>query len=383
MSTHPQRTIPRRPIADRVVSRFPLVCRPRLTCPDLETRIEEVQRYADDCIARAEPEERQHRACVVWNLAALIAADCGMPSLAASLCERQFRIFRSAWPVTGRTAIASLQPLVNLARLTHRADDPHGAYEALHAMNHAVHHGGSAMVHGTAISFDRFVAAPADREDATTWFRAIMLEDGTRLLAATSQWTKAAAHAAQYDNAGELLHEARQTEVIGSLYSGHIGSARAALETTVLTEPWERAVAACLRSCIDLHTNQLTPEDVAQTLTLVRHAQESSEPDTAHFRLRLGLTAVDLAAELRPGHAKALCSELIQNAADSEDAFTAREVLRHHTARGQIAPGEREALNTLVRRAGLGRGSIPPPLLADLLAAVQSAERVLSRTLRP
>ncbi|MDX3715772.1 MULTISPECIES: hypothetical protein [Streptomyces] len=146
------------------------------------------------------------------------------------------------------------------------------------------------VIHGTAISFDRIVAAPSDRLDATTWLRAIMLEDGTRLLAATGQWTKAAAHAALYDDASAHLREARQTQVIESLYSGRTDSARAALETSVITEPWERAVAACLRNCIDLHINQLTPAGVAQTLRLVRHAQQSSEPDTAYFRLRLALT---------------------------------------------------------------------------------------------
>ncbi|PIM71231.1 hypothetical protein CTU88_13845 [Streptomyces sp. JV178] len=305
------------------------------------------------CMTRSEPDERQRRACVVGNLAALIAADCGMSSLAVSLCERQFRIFRSAWPVTGRAAIASLQPLVNLVRLTHRAGDPHGAYEALHAINHAVRHGGSALIHGTAISFDGFVATPSDRLNATTWLRAIMLEDGTRLLAATGQWTKAAAHAALYDDASAHLREARQTQVIESLYSGHTDSARAALETSVITEPWERAVTACLRNCIDLHINQLTPAGVAQTLTLVRHAQQSSEPDTAHFRLRLALTAVDLAAAMCPEQAKTLYSDLIRNAADSEDAFAAREVLRHNTTRGQTAPADREALNMLIRKAGL------------------------------
>lgn len=318
---------------------------------------------------------------MVWNLAALIAADCGMPSLAASLCERQFRIIHAAWPVTGRTAIASLQPLVNLARLTHRAGDPHRAYQALHTMNLAVHHGGNALVHGTAISFDRFVATHSDRQDAVRWLRAIMLEDGTRLLATTSQWTRAAAHAALYDNATERLHEARQAQVVASLHDGHTGSALAALETSVITEPWERAVAACLRSYIDLHTNQLTPEGVTQALATVRHAWQSPDQDVAHFRFRLGLTAVDLATEMCPGQAEALCSELIRNAAESEDAFAAREVLRHNTARAQMTLTESETLNTLVRRAALGRGSIPPPLLADLVAAVESAESVLSRTL--
>ncbi|MFF4508989.1 hypothetical protein [Streptomyces sp. NPDC001401] len=319
---------------------------------------------------------------MVWNLAALIAADCGMPSLAASLCERQFHIFHAAWPVTGRTAIASLQPLVNLARLTHRAGDPHDAYQALCTMNHAVHHGGNALIHGAAISFDHFVATHADRHEAATWLRAIMLEDGTRLLATTGHWTRAAEHAALYDDASEHLRESRQTRIIGNLYNGHTGSALATLEASVTTDPWERAVAACLRSYIDLHTNQLTPQGIARALEMVRHARQSPGQDTTHFHFRLGLTAVDLATETCPGHAEALCAELIRDAAESGDAFAAREVLRHNTAREQMTPAERETLNTLVHRSGLGHGSLPPPLLTDLLAAVESTEDVLIRTLR-
>lgn len=101
----------------------------------------------------------------------------------------------------------------------------------------------------------------------------------------------------------------------------------------------------------------------------------------AHFHLPLGLTAVGLATETCPGQAEALCSELIRAAAESEDAFAAGRS-RHNAARGQMAPTESETLNTLVRRAGLVRGSIPPPLLADLLAPVESTEDVLIRALR-
>jgi hypothetical protein len=120
-STHPD-------AADRLASRFPLVRRARLTCPDLETRIAEVRRYAHHAQHHEEPSDQLHCACAVWNLAALIASDCGMPTLAADLCERQFRIFHAAWPLAARATIASLQPLVNLARLTHRSGDPHAAY---------------------------------------------------------------------------------------------------------------------------------------------------------------------------------------------------------------------------------------------------------------
>ncbi|MGG2460142.1 hypothetical protein ACO0M4_10030 [Streptomyces sp. RGM 3693] len=318
---------------------------------------------------------------MVWNLAALIAADCGMPDLAASLCERQFHIFQAAWPVTDREAIASLQPLVNLARLTHRAGDPHGAYEALCAMNHAVHHGGNALVRGMTISFDHFVATHADRQVAAAWLRAIMLEEGTRLLATTGQWTKAAAHAARYDDDSERLRESRQTQIIGHLHNGHTASALATLEASVTTEPWEQAVAACLRSYIDLRTNQLAPKGVARALATVRHARKLPDRDTVYFHFRLGLAAVDLATEACPAPAQALCAELIRAATESEDAFAAREALRHNTAREQMTPTESETLNTLVRRAGLRRGSIPPPLLTGLLAAVESTENVLLRAL--
>jgi len=109
--------------ADRAMARFPLVLQGRRRCADLDTRVHEVREFADSCHKPASPEDRIDRTCTAWNLSALIAADCGMPALAVELCERQFQIFQAAWPVSGRTAIASLQPLVNLARLTGRAGD--------------------------------------------------------------------------------------------------------------------------------------------------------------------------------------------------------------------------------------------------------------------
>lgn len=304
-----------------------------------------------------------------------------MPGLAADLCKREFRIFHAAWPLTGRMTTASLQPLVNLTRLTHRAGDSGSAYQALHALNHAVHHSGGALIHGTPISFDHFVATSADRREAAVWLRALLLEDGTRLLAVTGQWTRAAAHAAMYDDASERLYEARQTRIVAQLHEGHTEAALTLLETSVTTEPWEQAVAAYLHSYSDLRTHRLTAEGVATTLAAVRHARQSVDRNTTLFRLRLALITVDLAAEMSPGPAEALCGELIRDAAESEDAVAARVVLRHEAARAQMTPTGTQALETLVLKAGLDRGAIPAPLLTDLMASVEIAETVLARTL--
>ncbi|WP_308288460.1 thiopeptide-type bacteriocin biosynthesis protein [Streptomyces macrolidinus] len=370
-------------VADRVASRFPLVCRPHLTCPDLEARIAEARGYARASQGQVEQEAQVERACAAWNLAALIAADCGMPGLAADLCTHQFRILQAAWPVSGRTAIASLQPLVNLARLTHRAGDAEGAYQALHSLDHAVHHGGDAFVHGTSLSFDNFVESGADRREAARWLRALLREDSTRLLVATGQWAKAASHAAMYDDSGERLHEARQTRIIAHLQDDQADSALTLLEASTITEPWEQAVAAVLRCYIDQRTHRRTTEGATTALAAVRHARESRDPDTALFLLRLALIAADLTAGTSPGDAAALRTELIHDTAESEDAFAARELLRHKDTRTQMTRTDEQTLNILVRKAGLGRGAIPTTLLSDLVGAAEAAETTLVRILGP
>ncbi len=87
----------------------------------------------------------------------------------------------------GRTAIASLQPLVNLARLTGRAGDPEGAQRRFDGISRAAHNGGSATVHATSVSFDGFTATDSDRSKVSPWLRALLREDNTRALAAQPQ----------------------------------------------------------------------------------------------------------------------------------------------------------------------------------------------------
>ncbi|MEO3861334.1 thiopeptide-type bacteriocin biosynthesis protein [Acrocarpospora sp. B8E8] len=369
------------PDLSRAVARFPLVRQTRLGCPDLATRVRDVHDYATSCHQPAEPEDRIDRACTAWNLAALIAADCAMPALAVELCERQFRLFQAAWPVSGRTAIASLQPLVNLARLDIRAGAPEGAYRALDQIYHAVHHGGSADIHGMSISFDGFTAGNADRAKVSPWLWDLLLQDGTRALVAAGQWAKAATHAARYDHAAEQLRESRQADIITRVLDGRIHSALALIDDTVTTQPWEQAVAGCLRTFARLKAAGPAPEDLTRTLAAVRLARQQPDRKTTLFRIRLGLTAVDLAAGPYQVQADPLCAEMIEEAEQSGDAYVAREVLGHPACRTRMTSGQRRDLIALVERAGLGQGTIPQLLLADLAASVEAAGAVLAQAL--
>ncbi|MFI6098165.1 thiopeptide-type bacteriocin biosynthesis protein [Lentzea sp. NPDC051213] len=367
--------------ADLAMRRFPLVLQGRRRCADLEARVREVREFADTCQNPAEPEDRIDRACSVWNLAALVAADCGMPDLAVELCERQFQIFHAAWPVSGRTAIASLQPLVNLARLTTRAGDPEGAYRALHAIDQAARHGGNATIHGTSVPFDEFIAADGDRSKLDPWLQVLLREDGTRALTAAGKWTEATEHAEQHDEAEELLRESRQTRVIAYVSSGRVDDALRLIDASVMTEPREYALAACLRSYAHLKGGCLSVDDLTATLAAVRLARKPSDGSTTLFRIRLGLTALDLCVEAQQVEAGPLCAELIEDAERSTDAYAAREVVNHPICRTKMTADQAETLKGLMDRAGLDAGSIPKSLLGALMASVETAGTVLAQTL--
>lgn len=367
--------------ADRAVTRFPLVFQGRRRCADLDTRVREVRTFADSCHTPSVPEDRIDRACSAWNLAALLAADCGMADLAAELCQHQFQLFQAAWPVSGRTAIASLQPLVNLARLTNRTGDHERAYRELDAINQAVRHGGDAVIHDRTVSFDGFTTAENNWSIVDKWLRSLLREEGTRALAAAGHWDKAAAHAAHYDDAAEQLREARQTSIIAHVLNGHTSTALTLIDTSVLRHPWEHAVAACLRSYTDIKAQRPDTGNLAAMLTAVQHARQHSDRATTLFRIRLGLTAIDLSAGRLAREADLVCAELIDEAQRSTDAFAAREILDHPPCRIHLPPAQAAGLTALVDRAQLSAGALPQSVLSHLMTSVHIASTVLAHSL--
>jgi thiopeptide-type bacteriocin biosynthesis protein len=367
----------------RIAARFPLIARPRLTCPDLTTRVTEAAGYVQDSLTQTRPIDRIERACSGWNLAALIAADSGLPDLAADMCRQQFEIFRTRWPLRGDTAIGSLQPLVNLARLAGRAGDPHAAYQTLIDLDRAVRHSsGDVQIHGTRVSLDGFTRSETDRVKAVKWLRILLCQDVTRAVAGTGDWRLAADYAKSFDDEPDRLYESRQAHTIARIHEGHPDSALALLDTTVISEVWERAVAACLCAYAHLYDGSLDLETVEATAALVRRVRSSSAaPDTAMFRIRLGLTAVDLAASAGHAQADPLCHEMIHDAVESTDAFVAREVLHHPECQARMSATQTVVLSDVIRHAALGRRAIPQPDLAVLTRAVGVAQAVLVEAL--
>jgi hypothetical protein len=117
-----------------------------------------------------------------------------------------------------------------------------------------------AEVHGRSFTLGGLMADAA----VATWFRDVLLHDRTRALAATGHWDKAAGHAAQYDGHPGRLHGARQARIIAFVTGGDGEGALALIDESIRTEPWEHAVAACLRAWAHLATGCLIPHRLAR-----------------------------------------------------------------------------------------------------------------------
>ncbi|MFA1546165.1 thiopeptide-type bacteriocin biosynthesis protein [Actinomadura chokoriensis] len=360
----------------RIAGRFPLIIQARPRGTRLHDRVRQVRDCAATCTESTQAEEKIDLACTAWNLAALIAADCALTDLATELCERQFQIFRSAWPLSGRTAIAALQPIVNLARLDLRARNPERAYQTLLQLHRAIQHGGDVDVRGTPIRFDGFTTSAAARANVAPWLRTVLREDGTRALVAAQQWQRAARNAAEHAVPGGGIDEATQMTIISQTMDGHFDAAYATFSTAGLSTPWDQATVHCLRAFVDIACGRPDRSLLPPLLITARHTVHRPDRKRATTQIRLGLAAVDLSFELDPAQSKLLYAEVAETASGSGDAFAAREVLKHPQKEG-LSSAQSTALTALVERAGLGRAKIPPDLLDELTDSVETAGQVL------
>lgn len=356
--------------ASQATGRFPLVCRPYLNYPSFTARIEELHLCADKSTQAGPLNDRINAACATWNLSALIASDCGLPDLAADLCLRQLRLFQAAWPVVGDTAIAALQPMVNLIRLTARSGNPDTAYQDLTDLHQAVHHGGTVTLHGHRFDLTQFTT-PATVRRIQPWLRFLMTDDGTRLLAATGQWTKAAQHATAYDAEPARLFDSRQARIVAAWHANDPDTADALLDEAQITEPWEAAVQQLLRygtASIAGHARHgLFPTVLNATKTVV----QTTAPHTRMFRVRLVRTVRTLAPTNPHGLTEPLCQAVADETEAAGDAFAAREILRSPSL--MVKDRQRRNLETLVHNAGLGRGTLPEPALTTMNNALATA----------
>ncbi|CCK32118.1 hypothetical protein BN159_7739 [Streptomyces davaonensis JCM 4913] len=362
----------------RFTQRLPLVSRRHLVYPSFATRVEEVHTCAEKSAQEGPLLDRINLACATWNLSALIASDCGMTDLATDLCLRQLCLFQAAWPVTGDTAIAALQPIVNLVRLTARAGDPHAAYQQLMSVHRAVHNGGTVSVHGHLLDLTGFTTH-ATLDHIQPWLNALLLEDGTRFLVATGQWAQAAEHAAAYDKAAERLHDSRQARVMASVHTADPNAANSLIETAMITEPWEKAVAQLLRRYADYMTGRATPEGFTAVTRAVQSALAPAPPHLRMFRVKLVLAAIDLASQGCEAEVQVLHNAIVSDTVQASDAYAAREILRHPVP--SASGRSRHELEEIVHAGGLGRGTLSKSVQSTLMRAVHTAGASLTQCL--
>jgi hypothetical protein len=361
----------------QIARRFPLVARTRPACQPLSQRVTDVRQLAQTAGETAT--SPLSMAAEAHNKAALIASDCGLPALARDLCWRQFAVYQRATPLTAGAAQLGLQPVVNLARLLIRGGDADGAYRLLDTIYHAVRTRASAVVDGQSITFTDFTASDEDHRALCQWLWTVLLADGTRALAGAGQWDQALAHATQHRGVGARLLDGRQVAVLARCSAGSPDAALAILSQSVISAPWEQAVAACLMVLCLRFGNR--PADAAITAMVELYPEVEPAPGLLAFRTHLGLTVIDLAGGTgHPGGAQAAAG-MVGEAVAAGDGYAARDILAHPECRSRLTETEKRALTAALRSSGLGRGTVPAHLMGDLMWAVETSETAIARNL--
>ncbi|WP_433616934.1 hypothetical protein ACQP2P_16300 [Dactylosporangium sp. CA-139114] len=263
--------------------------------------------------------------------------------------------------------------MINLARLHTHAGDGTTAYQLLHALFQAVQARTPTMVDADVRLDGAQLVNDADHPELTQWLWTMLLADGTRALARAGRWDEAAQHAEQHHGVGTRLFDGRQVAIIAA----HPQTALAMLHATDTPTPWERAVAACLTAACSIRLQQDTDAAVAAMIDAYHAAAlETTDPV---FQTRLALTVTAYAA----GHTTEapLVTQVQRTAQDTTDAYIARDIL----TTAHLLPLTASTIDRLadtVRRAGLGTGTVPQPLLDRLLHATEHAERLITTAAR-
>ncbi|GAA2459472.1 hypothetical protein [Streptomyces macrosporus] len=198
-----------------------------------------------DLADQAARQSDQGPASAVYNQAALLASDLGLPDLARTLCHRHAAAYLHACPLPATSAMRGLEPVVNLARLHIRAGRPDTGHRHLTALYRAVDAGTAAELDGIAVPADLTVT-DEDRREVRGWLWRVLITDGTRTLTIQGRRRDALAHLERHRGVGARMLDGRQVAVLAALTAGDTDHAQALLTDTVPGEPWERDVTACL-----------------------------------------------------------------------------------------------------------------------------------------
>ncbi|WP_331730624.1 hypothetical protein OHV05_36950 (plasmid) [Kitasatospora sp. NBC_00070] len=116
------------------IRHFPLVERRRPLARPLPERIQRLT----DLAREADETDNLTSASAVHNLAALLAADQGLPVEARRLCREHADLYLRAQPLNGPLANRAMEPLVNLGSLEIRLGDGDKGLDLLNRLADAV-----------------------------------------------------------------------------------------------------------------------------------------------------------------------------------------------------------------------------------------------------
>lgn len=348
-----------------VTRRFPLIARPRPVCTPLTRRIADLQ----DRAVLAQRRGDIASATAVFNLAALLASDCGMPDLARTWCHRLANLVLDH----NHDPQHALEPVVNLARLHIRAGHGRAAWDLLETLFHAIDTRTDTVIDGLTVPAARLTDAPGAHAKTRTWLWTVLLGTGAHALASAGRWDEASHRLTQYKGVGTRMLDGRQITVIAHAAAGRHRQARALLEATHPGEPWENAVTACL---LLLMPGSDTRGDHANTAVTAYHAHGPAKPGLTVFHTRLGLTLLDALDNSHPA-AEHIAAGLVHHAAN--DGYTAREVLTHPNCLAAANHQQVSHLKTLLSTCGLDAGTLPTADLKAILRALNIAESAIAR----
>ncbi|MBQ0926637.1 hypothetical protein [Saccharopolyspora endophytica] len=362
-----------------LAEQIPLVRRPKPLGLPLEKRIAELTALTD-WPAGADHHQQVARASGVINVAALIASDIGLAHLAEDLCWRLHTIFAEPRDVTPDVAVMALMPLTNIARLLIREGKPTEAYELLQQLYHAARHREVATIRGQDIDLSAWTHTREHHRRICTELWSTVLIDGARALARAGCWTHAAETIAAHRGIGNRLLDGRQIKIMALLEQDHRSQATALIDSTIPSETWETAVGQLLRlSCRQgSSTDRRDQVDSAVDTTLA--LMNDTEPSTTAFRVRLGVTTLDLAGDLSTKTITQLRQTVVSAALS--DAYAAREAMRNQTLCAQLTTEQKHQLTAVLAVSGLDQRTMSAGQDQDITTAVHHAEEHLRTLIR-
>jgi hypothetical protein len=304
------------------------------------------------------------------NMAALLASDCGMDSLARDLCWRQMQPYlRISRPLTADEGRLMLGPALNLARLDLRAGNPDEALRRLEDADQAVAAGSDLAIDGSVLPVSAIEGTSEENVKLRNIVRALHIGDGVRAHVMAGRWQLAAGLAEALGGVYPRLLEGRQAVVIARCLAGEPGHAHRVLTEATAAEPWEDQVAACL-TVLCSPADEAT--DAIDTMTS-RFLADPLPEDRVLFRARISETVVTLSQEIRPDAAARVAAATAGEAIRARDAYAARDVLASPAVASLIGARSRKGLTRITDESGLGRRTMPTALANALQQTVEKA----------